>query len=1234
MNKPLHTIYIICRNFITSLLICFFLFSSHTVFAQFDGDFEPANWTFSTENADGSIDLSQIPNAIVITGGNDENEGNTDYTIPITQDGDIKFSWTYFSTDVDGASYDPGGYVLNGVFTPLVDTGGPPNQNGTASITVANGDTFGFRVYTEDGVLGPGILTIENFTPFKNATPTLDHLDDLFVGVNESPFTVDLTGISAGISEATQNISITATSSDPAILPDPAVTYTSPDATGSLLLSPATDAFGTVAITVTVSDDGGTANGAVDNIVKTFEVNLNSNFPPEMDGLNNLVLAINSTEQSLNLTGINAGKNTSESQTITISASSSNEALIANNNISVDYVSPANNGTLRFTPNADVTGQTTITVTVMDDGGTDNNGNDTFTTSFVVKVNANQLPGINDISDVRLAVNASEHTVFIDGISDGDGGIQNISISATSDNPALIPDPTVTYTSPDATGDLKFTPVDDQFGVANITVTVQDDGGTVDGGLSMITKTFKVEVSGNFAPTLDALNNMILPVNSGAQTINLAGISPGIGETQTLTVTAVSDNTGVIPNPTVTYTSSDPTGTIDFIPETDASGTAEITVTVTDDGGTDNGGIDAFSQTFTVQVAANLPPTIDALNDLAIIRNSGEQTINLFGIGAGNGETQDLSVEVSSDNPSLVADFNLTYTPNDATGSFTFTPVADQVGIANITVAVTDNGGTDNNGIDSTSETFELSVNNFINFSASTTDGPIFDRPEAGTPPFSTVGADFPYYVQPFAVTESGQYTLSVINANFNPFLALYETSFGPFSPLSNVLNSNDDDFAGNLGIFPSLNQELIAGKQYFMVVTSSNALESGNFTAQIAGPGDINLGTVPTLNFLEDVVIEEDGSATVNLSGITNGLGDSQTVTVDAVTDNGDLFSVIAVEHDGTETGSFILSPLSNANGEASVTVTVNNNGIDFERNFLVTVNPVNDAPDFTLDQTDVAANQEFDQEITINVVPGTVPTDENDQTPTYSIDPPSSDLVNVQIDQNTGAVSITSSVGAFGTETFTITANDQQSENNTATQSFTINVNALPTDMALSNDLIEEDVAVGTEVGTLTTTDPDDTEGFTYSLVSGEGDDHNADFTIDNGVLKTNNTFNVSEITEFSVRVRTEDNEGGGFEKAFTVRVDDVTGIQDALLSKATKIWPNPGNGKFHLSLELPTLMNLEVFVTDLAGRIVQQQYIAPRSTTVRTDIELNNMQTGLYLLRIQTEDGRRLTKKIMKE
>ena len=112
----------------------------------------------------------------------------------------------------------------------------------------------------------------------------------------------------------------------------------------------------------------------------------------------------------------------------------------------------------------------------------------------------------------------------------------------------------------------------------------------------------------NDAPTVTKPSNVTINENSGQQTINLSGIAAGGGETQGLSVMATSNNTALI-NPSITYTSPGSTGTLKFTPAANTFGTAIVTVTVTDNGGTANGGVNSTSVQFTVtvnQVAATV----------------------------------------------------------------------------------------------------------------------------------------------------------------------------------------------------------------------------------------------------------------------------------------------------------------------------------------------------------------------------------------------------------------------------------------------------------------------------------------------------------------------------------------------------------------------------------------------------------------------------------------------------
>src|SRR5205814_4384692 len=163
---------------------------------------------------------------------------------------------------------------------------------------------------------------------------------------------------------------------------------------------------------------------------------------------------------------------------------------------------------------------------------------------------------------------AGQQQISLTGISAGAGETQNLTISVTSSNPALIPNPTITYTSPSATGSLTYTPVANQSGSAVITVKVQDDGGGGDGGRDRITRTFTVHVNSvNDPPTLAAIADPAnILADAGQQTINLIGISAGPSETQSLSVSATSSNPALILNPSVTYSSPNSAGSLTYTP--------------------------------------------------------------------------------------------------------------------------------------------------------------------------------------------------------------------------------------------------------------------------------------------------------------------------------------------------------------------------------------------------------------------------------------------------------------------------------------------------------------------------------------------------------------------------------------------------------------------------------------------------------------------------------------------
>lgn len=208
----------------------------------------------------------------------------------------------------------------------------------------------------------------------------------------------------------------------------------------------------------------------------------------------------------------------------------------------------------------------------------------------------NTPPTLDQPADITLFDYAGQQIVTLTGISSGTGNEgQPVTLTAFSSETNLISAPVVSYTSPQTSGTLTFFPIKDSSGVA--TVTVMADNGA---GISNTTiKAFAVTVRTNTPPTLGALPELVLGQNSGPRTVALTGISSGSAtESQALSITATSDNQALLPDPAVSYTSPNNTGTITLRPATNALGSATVTVQVSD-GQPANA---TFSQTFRVTV--------------------------------------------------------------------------------------------------------------------------------------------------------------------------------------------------------------------------------------------------------------------------------------------------------------------------------------------------------------------------------------------------------------------------------------------------------------------------------------------------------------------------------------------------------------------------------------------------------------------------------------------------------
>jgi hypothetical protein len=139
------------------------------------------------------------------------------------------------------------------------------------------------------------------------------------------------------------------------------------------------------------------------------------------------------------------------------------------------------------------------------------------------------------------------------------------------------------------------------------------------------------------------------------------------------------------------------------------------------------------------------------------------------------------------------------------------------------------------------------------------------------------------------------------------------------------------------------------------------------------------------------------------------------------------------------------------------------------------------------------------------------------------------------------------------------------QAYDDTTGYELWKVSFNFAPTDITLSTTSVAENQAVGTAVGTFSTTDSDAGNTFTYSLVSGAGSTDNASFTIDGETLKTAASFDVETKSSYSIRVRTTDQGGKFFERAFPITVTNANETPTDISLSAVFIDENESSGTF---------------------------------------------------------------------
>jgi uncharacterized delta-60 repeat protein len=711
-----------------------------------------------------------------------------------------------------------------------------------------------------------------NYPPTVSAFADRSIAEDTVTGL--IPFTI-------GDSESPpESLWVSAQSNNQALVPDGFISVGGTGENRQMIVTPISDQHGEAIISVTVSD--GRLLTTQSFLLTVTPVNDG----PVIGSITARSMDMNASSGLIEFT-VNDIDNPPGS--LVVSATSGNPALVAEDGF--QFGGSGGNRNLIITPVAHQFGTTTITVTVSD-------GELNASRSFdLTVIPPNYPPTLSDIFDRTTNEDTATPAIAFT-IGDVETSAGSLTVSATSSNTALVGSGNMVFGGSGANRNLVITPLPNQHGTAVITVTVSD-------GQLTAAKTFTLTVTPvNDVPTIANITDKSTPERTPT-----AAISFTVGDIDTdvasLTVTATSGNTTLVPNANIAISGSGASRQLIITPAPHQNGSAVITVTVSD------GSLTA-SDTFTLTVTpVNDAPTIADIADQSTNEDTATAPI-AFTIADIDTALTSLTLSAISSNTALVGSGNMVFSGSGANRNLVITPLPNQHGTTVITVTVSDGGLT-------ASVTFTLTVN------------PVNDAPTIANITDKSTPEGTPTLAIPFTVgdIDTDLANLTVTASSGNTTLV----------PNANIVLSGTGANR-QLVITPAPLQN---GTALITVTVSDGALTATDtFTLTVTPVND-----PPTIADIADQTTAEDtptAPIAITVGDIDNPAG---SLTVSASSGNTSLVASGAFAFSGSGTNrTLVVTPLANQHGTAVITVTVSDGQLTASKNFTLTVTPVNDAP------------------------------------------------------------------------------------------------------------------------------------------------------------------------------------------------------------------------------------------------------------------------------------------------
>jgi hypothetical protein len=365
-----------------------------------------------------------------------------------------------------------------------------------------------------------------------NTPPVLSTIPDQLI--SESTSTPQIP-FSVGDAETdASELVLSAESSNPTLLPAENILFSGSGNNRFVTAIPLLGHSGSATVIVSVSDGELTA-------VQTFVVTVTPpNTPPIIVAPGNLAINEDTSTGPLTFTVYDA----ETPGLLWVSAVSSNPLLIPNANIVLGGSGAMR--TLRAIPATNQHGTATIRLNVSD-------GQLMATASFVLTVNAvNDAPVISPIPDRNVRQDTSTGPInFV--IADAETAASNLLVSASSSNPALVPNENIVFGGGGSNRTVTVTPALGQSGTTTISVSVSDGArGATD---SWVLSVQPPDIVTNTPPVLSSVRSTTIFSGSSSLPIRFS-VSDAETPPEELVVWAISSDITLIPDDNLTFEGS------------------------------------------------------------------------------------------------------------------------------------------------------------------------------------------------------------------------------------------------------------------------------------------------------------------------------------------------------------------------------------------------------------------------------------------------------------------------------------------------------------------------------------------------------------------------------------------------------------------------------------------------------------------------------------------------------